>query len=88
VLEGSLSQTILEVTDVNLIIVRFLFRFSSKIKNMMESDMATSKPQFDALIGGTQNVPLEFSVGRFAAARAQEIAALTQAIGKYNVIVT
>jgi hypothetical protein len=51
---------------------------------MTESDMAASKPQFDILLGGTQNLPLEFSVGRFAAARAQEIAALTEAIGKYN----
>jgi hypothetical protein len=55
---------------------------------MTESDMAAGKPQFDILLGGTQNLPLEFSVGRFAAARAQEIAALTQAIGKYNVRVT
>jgi hypothetical protein len=55
---------------------------------MTESDMAASKQQFDILLGGTQNLPLEFSVGRFAAARAQEIAALTEAIGKYNVRVT
>jgi hypothetical protein len=53
---------------------------------MMEGDMAASKPQFDVLLGGTQTLPLEFSVGRFAAARAQEIAALSQAIGKYNVL--
>jgi hypothetical protein len=43
--------------------------------------MAANKPQFDVLLGGTQDLPLEFSVGRFASARAQEIAALTQAIG-------
>jgi hypothetical protein len=49
--------------------------------------MAESKPQFDILLGGTQNLPLDFSVRRFAAARAQEIAALTQSIGKYNVTV-
>lgn len=45
------------------------------------SSMAANKPQFDVLLGGTQNLPVEFSVGRFASARAQEIAALTQAIG-------
>jgi hypothetical protein len=44
--------------------------------------MATNKPQFDSLLGGTQNLPPDFHVGRFASARAQEIAALTQAIGK------
>jgi hypothetical protein len=43
--------------------------------------MAANKPQFDVLLGGTQNLPVEFSVGRSASARAQEIAALTQAIG-------
>lgn len=51
----------------------------------MENNMAENKPQFDMLLGGTQNLPLEFSVGRFASARAQEIAALTQAIGKCNI---
>ena len=45
------------------------------------SSMAANKPQFDVLLDGTQNLPVEFSVGRFASARAQEIAALTQAIG-------
>jgi len=47
--------------------------------------MAANKPQFDMLLGGTQNLPLEFSVGRFASARAQKIAALTQAIGMCNI---
>lgn len=50
-------------------------------KRYLMSSMAANKPQFDVLLGGTQNLPLEFSVGRFASARAQEIAALTQAIG-------
>ncbi|XP_069702089.1 ribonucleases P/MRP protein subunit POP1 isoform X2 [Periplaneta americana] len=42
--------------------------------------MATNTPQFDRLIGGTQDLPPDFSVKRFTSARAQEIAALTQAI--------
>lgn len=49
--------------------------------------MVENKPQFDVLLGGTQTLPLEFSVGRFASARAQEIAALTQAIGECSVTV-
>jgi hypothetical protein len=43
--------------------------------------MAANKPQFDVLLGDTQELPLKFSVGRFASARAQEMAALSQAIG-------
>jgi hypothetical protein len=53
----------------------------------MENNMVENKPQFDVLLGGTQTLPLEFSVGRFASARAQEIAALTQAIGECSVTV-
>ena len=42
--------------------------------------MASDKPQFDVLLGGSEELPFDMSVKKFVAARAQEIAALTQAI--------
>lgn len=39
-----------------------------------------SKPQFDALLGGDTEVPIEVDTMRFATARAQEIAAISQAL--------
>ncbi len=40
-----------------------------------------SKPQFDALLGGDTEVPIEVDTMRFATARAQEIAAISKALG-------
>lgn len=42
--------------------------------------MAT-KPQFDTRLGGEMEVPIEVDTMKFATARAQEIAALSQALG-------
>ncbi|KAJ9596564.1 hypothetical protein L9F63_012397 [Diploptera punctata] len=42
--------------------------------------MASSKPQFDAFLGGCHDLPVDLAVRKYVSARAQEIAALTQAI--------
>ena len=44
--------------------------------------MAACKPQFDVLLGGSEDLPVELYIRKFVTSRAQEIAALTQAIGK------
>lgn len=41
----------------------------------------TTKPQFDALLGGNVEAPIEVDPMKFATARAQEIAAISQALG-------
>ena len=40
-----------------------------------------SVPQFDSLLGGDTEVPIEVDTMKFASARAQEIAAITKALG-------
>lgn len=50
----------------------------------MES--STSRPQYDSLLGGRQNLPPSINVGDFVAARLKEITALTEVIGKLDKI--
>lgn len=40
------------------------------------------KPQFDEFLGGSVSLPRDVEINKLAAARANEIAAMTYAIGK------
>lgn len=46
--------------------------------------MDIPREQFDQMLGGTEELPTAVSVIKFVNARSQEIAALTEAIGKFN----